>query len=314
MITVLNLNASVDKRYELENIIKGKVVRANSVENTAGGKGIHVAKIVKILGEDVIVTGFLGGTTGDFIKIKLKEMCIKNEFTIISKPTRECLSFMTSDLCQTEVLEPGPEVNDIEFSRFVKLYDNLIKTSSIIVASGSIPQNVPENIYNILIEKAQSNGKKFLLDTSGILLKNGIDAKPFFIKPNKEELAMLTGHPIFNEIDVIKQMDILSKRGIKCVVVSMGSEGALVNFEGNKYKVQIPKVKAINPVGSGDSLVGGFAVGLSRGYTIEKTLALAAACGTANAMESETGFIKKDLVMKLVNQVKITNLNSKLVI
>lgn len=309
MITVLNLNPSVDKRYELENIVKGKVIRAKSVENTAGGKGIHVANIVNILGENVIVTGFLGGTTGDFIKIKLKEMGIRSKFTMISKPTRECLSFMTRDLCQTEILEPGPEVNDIELCGFVKLYDKLIETSSIIVASGSIPKNVSENVYKDLIVKAQSNGKKFLLDTSGNLLRNGIEAIPFLIKPNKEELEMLTGHSILNDIDIINQMDILNKRGIKCVVVSMGSEGSLVNFEGNKYRVQIPKVEAINPVGSGDSFVGGFAVGLEKGYTIEKILALASACGTANAMESETGFIKKDLVMKLINQVKIIKLN-----
>ena len=190
MITVLNLNPSVDKRYELEDIIKGKVIRAKSVENTAGGKGIHVANIVNILGENVIVTGFLGGTTGDFIKIKLKEMGIRSEFTMISKPTRECLSFMTSDRFQTEILEPGPEVNDIELSSFVKLYDKLIETSSIVVASGSIPKNVSEDVYKDLIEKAQSSGKKFLLDTSGNLLKNGIEAKPFLIKPNKEELEI----------------------------------------------------------------------------------------------------------------------------
>lgn len=309
MITVINLNPSVDKRYELEDIIKGEVIRAKSVENTAGGKGIHVANIVNILGENVIVTGFLGGTTGDFIKIKLKEMGIRSEFTMISKPTRECLSFMTSDRCQTEILEPGPEVNDIELSSFVKLYDKLIETSSIVVASGSIPKNISEDVYKGLIEKSQSRGKKFLLDTSGNLLKFGIEAKPFLIKPNKEELEILTGHSIVNEVDVIKQMDILNKRGIKCVVVSMGSEGSLVNFDGNKYRVQIPKVEAINPVGSGDSFVGGFAVGLEKGYTIERILALASACGTANAMESETGFIKKDLVMELISQVKIIKLN-----
>ena len=59
MILAVNLNASVDKRYELDEIQTGSVMRANSVENTAGGKGIHVANIATILGEDCLVTGFV---------------------------------------------------------------------------------------------------------------------------------------------------------------------------------------------------------------------------------------------------------------
>ena len=66
MILVVNLNASVDKRYEMKELQKGTVMRAFKVENTPGGKGIHVANVATILGEECIATGFLGGKTGEF--------------------------------------------------------------------------------------------------------------------------------------------------------------------------------------------------------------------------------------------------------
>lgn len=305
MITIVNLNASVDKRYEISDIVKGKVMRARAVENTAGGKGLHVANVAHILGEDIVATGFVGGTTGDFIENKLKEIGIKSNFVRIGAATRECLAFITDDLVQTEVLEPGPFVTDEEKSKFINLYDNLLNDSDVVVASGSVPKNVETNIYAKLIEKANKADKKFLLDTSGELLKEGIKAKPFLIKPNKDELEMLTGKTIIDEKDILKHVKTLSESGIKCVIVSLGADGSLVCFDGDVFKVTIPRVNAVNPVGSGDSLVGGFAVGIERNYPIEKIIALGTACGTANAMIKETGWVETKTVKEIMEKVKI---------
>ena len=93
--------------------------------------------------------------------------------------------------------------------------------------------------------------------------------------------------------------------GIQCVIISLGKDGSLVGYNGNKYRIQVPQIRAVNPVGSGDSLVAGFAVGLERGDSIEDILTLGAACGTANALEKETGFVKKEMVAKIMKEVKI---------
>ena len=308
MITVINLNAAVDKRYELTDIQKGKVMRARKVENTAGGKGLHVANVVTILGEDVLATGFLGGKTGEFIEEKLAKMVIKNDFVKIAGATRECLAFITDDLIQTEILEEGPSVTKEELDLFLKKYDEILDKSTVIVASGSIPSNVCQDIYEKLINRASRANKKFLLDTSGQLLVDAIRAKPYFIKPNIDELEAISGRKISDELDILKEITKLNEKGIKCVVVSMGKDGSLVGFEGEKYKVQVPKITAVNPVGSGDAFVAGFAVGLHRNYQIEEILTLAAACGTANAMHSQTGFVKAKVVKDILSKVTIKKL------
>lgn len=306
MILVINLNASVDKKYVMDDLNKGLVMRAKSVENTPGGKGIHVANVSTILKENCIVTGFLGGKTGEFIHDKLEKYGIKQDFVNIKGDTRECLAIITKDLVQTEILEPGPEVTEEEQKRFIDKYIELLEEANIIVASGSVPRNIPKDFYKKLIDIANSKNKKFLLDTSGDLLREGIEGKPFFIKPNKDEIEFLTGRRIESHKDAIREIKEFHKKGVELVAISLGAEGSVIGYKGVYYKVTVPKITAINPVGSGDSYVAGVAIGLERGYEIEDILMLASACGTANALEEETGSVKIDVVQDLLDKITIS--------
>lgn len=305
MILIVNLNASVDKRYELNNITKGMVTRVNEVDNTPGGKGIHVANVVTILEEECLVTGMIGGKTGEFVEEKLEEYNIKSDFIKIEGNTRECLAIITDDLVQTEILEPGPIVSKKECLSFKNKFEKLSEQASIIVISGSVPRNINENFYKELIEIAKNKKKKVLLDTSGKLLEEGIKGKPFFIKPNKDEIEALRGRKIEGVEDAIEEIKKFHNEGIEFVIISLGSEGSIAGKDGKFYKISVPKIKAVNPVGSGDSYVGGIAVGIRRGYEIEHILRLAAACGTANAMEKETGTVKKEVVNKIIEKIRI---------
>ena len=130
MILVINLNASLDKRYELVDFAKGKIVRAKSVDNTPGGKGIHVANVDTILGEDTVVTGFLGGKTGEFVAGKLYDYGITGDFVDVAGETRSCLAILTEDGAQTEILEPGPDVSPEELKKFRTKYAELLEKAA----------------------------------------------------------------------------------------------------------------------------------------------------------------------------------------
>ena len=305
MILVVNLNASLDKKYNLADFAKGQVVRARSVQNTPGGKGLHVANVATILGEDCVATGLLGGKTGAFIADALQVYGIRQDFVQIQGETRSCLAIITDDGAQTEILEPGPMVSRDEQTVFLSKYEELLKQAEIVVASGSVPQGVGDDFYAGLIETARRHGRRFLLDTSRNLLACGIEARPFFIKPNTDEIAALTGHTVASDADVIREVRSFMQAGIGLAVVSRGAAGSIAGFGGKIYKVQVPKIQAVNPVGSGDSYVAGTAVALQRGLNIIDTLKLAAACGTANAMEAESGFVQKQTVESLLDQIKV---------
>ena len=184
MILVLNLNASVDRRYMLDTFEKGEVMRARSVENTAGGKGLHVANVLHALGADAVTTGFLGGKAGEFIEERMAERGLAGDFTHVADETRSCLAILTAAGEQTEILEPGPMVTADELDAFRAKYRELLRGANLVVGSGSIPQGVPKSIYADLIREAHGAGKRFLLDTSGEALRTAFEAKPDFIKPN----------------------------------------------------------------------------------------------------------------------------------
>ncbi len=305
MILVINLNASVDKRYVLRDIVKGEVMRAASVDNTPGGKGLHVANVATILGEDCVTTGLLGGKSGEFIAEKLKAYGIRQDFVHVAGETRSCLAIITEDGTQTEILEPGPQVTEAEKETFLAKYQELLQQADLVVASGSVPQGIATDFYAGLIREAKAAGKKFLLDTSGALLAEGIKAQPYFIKPNKDEIQALTGQRVASEAEVMREVQHFLQQGISLAVVSLGAAGSIAGFEGRIYRVTAPRIEAVNPVGSGDSYVAGIAAGLHRGLAIEQVLRLAAACGTANALEAESGFVQKEMVDKLQQQIKV---------
>ncbi|WP_019552417.1 1-phosphofructokinase family hexose kinase [Propionispira raffinosivorans] len=309
MILAVNLNASVDKRYELDEIKTGCVMRARSVENTAGGKGIHVANVATILGDECLVTGFLGGKSGEFIEAKLQERGIKQDFVKIQGHTRECLAFITADKVQTEILEPGPEVTRKEQEIFLDQYKDLLEGADLVAASGSLPRNTVPDFYRKLIDLSHQAGKRFLLDASGKFLQEGIKSVPFFIKPNQTEVEALTGRAIKTPTDAVREIKLFQKAGITFVVISFGSQGSVAGYENHFYHVTFPSVNAVNPVGSGDAYVAGVAVGLARNYEIKELLKFASACGTANAMEKESGFVNLSTVNTLKQLVQVQELS-----
>lgn len=305
MILVINLNASVDKRYKMKDLIKGEVMRAAEVDNTPGGKGIHVANVATILGEDCIATGYLGGKSGEFISEKLQDYGIKQDFVQVAGETRSCLAIITESSAQTEILEPGPTVTQEEQEAFWAKYQELLSKATVVAASGSMPKGLPGDFYGQLINLARKAGKPFLLDTSGEALIQGIKAQPYFVKPNNDEIKVLVGAELRSDEDIVHVLQKFMEDGIKLPVISLGAQGSMAGYNQHVYKITVPKIQCKNPVGSGDSFVAGIAVGIERGMAIEDVLSLGAACGTANAMEDESGFVRKEVVEELFPQIKI---------
>ncbi|MED2974123.1 1-phosphofructokinase [Fictibacillus sp. B-59209] len=305
MITSVTLNPSVDRRYMLEKFEGGKIFRTSRFEATAGGKGLNVARVASSLGEKVFATGLLGGKSGEFIEQQLKDSSIPHHFVKIKGETRSCIAILSDSGEQTEILESGPTVTKEEITLFSDHYEALLNKSSIIVASGSILSGMPVTIYADMIHKAKEKHVPFLLDTSGVPLLEGIKASPTLIKPNLEELETIMNQSLSTEREIIQAGKILSQSGIEYVIVSLGGDGSIFIHQENVFRVRLPKVAVQNPVGSGDAMVAGFAIGLSKQKDLIQTIKFASACGTANAMEEGTGFLSKKLVGSLMNEIHI---------
>lgn len=309
MILTVNLNASIDKAYKVENFKIGAVTRVKEVIPTAGGKGLNVARVLSALGETVNVTGFIGGFSGAFIEQELKKENMPFNFIHINGETRSCINIIDlSSKIHTELLEPGPDVTAQELDKFLKFYTKAVKTSEVITLSGSAPKGIKENIYARLVAIAKGEHKKVILDTSGKYLEMGLASSPTLIKPNKSEAEALLGRQLKDTEELIYAAKDLAKLGPEICVISLGEKGAIAASKSlnEAYWALPPKIQASNTVGCGDAMVAGFAVALYNNLPLEDSLKFAIAVSAAAALSPITGGVVVEEVSNIEEKVKIT--------
>lgn len=305
MIGTITLNPTVDRRYIIKTLAKNTVNRTEKYVVSPGGKGINASKVLKTLNNEATAFGFLGGFTGEFVRTELKEVGIIDQFTAIDGSTRTCVNIIDSNGDNIEVLEKGPLISKSSMDKLLDNFKKEVKHLDIVTIGGSLPQGVEIDIYSKLIEIATSQGKKVILDASGDALLKNLKAKPFLIKPNRDELSQITNIVLDSDEAIKRAANIALEKGAKNVAVSLGSEGMYYFGEEGNYKVTIPKIDVQNAVGSGDSSVAGFAHSFSKGYDIELGLKYANACGMSNATFIGTGVIDLEQVSKFIDQIQV---------
>ena len=306
MILTVTANAAIDKRYVAENFSVGSVNRVKSCAATAGGKGLNVSRAAKIAGEAVTATGFLGGHSGSFIEEYIQSEGIESEFVWCSGESRSCINIWDeANKTQTEFLEPGFSINGQDMDRLEERFNHLVGGCSIVTISGSIPTGGGGDLYRRLMESARRCGKRVILDTSGKLLEECITYQPFMIKPNMDEIQMLTGREIVSREDLLQAASGLHRRGIRVVVISRGAEGAVISSEEGAFEARVPRIEAVNTVGCGDSMTAGFAAGFSRGLAVAECIRLASAISAASAMRMETGYFLKQDMEALLPRIEV---------
>ncbi len=309
MITTVTLNTSIDKAYSMEYKIKnGTVMRVSQCRNSAGGKGLNVARIVKLCGSDVLATGLCGGYNGEYLKSLLSKDEIESAFVSIAGETRSCINILDSEYGSTEYLEPGAMVTEEEERNFLAEFPKLIANSTVITLSGSVPRGMDNEIYAKLIKLAKAAGKKVILDTSGKLLKEGLKAAPTMVKPNKDEIEALFDISVNSKDDVIVYAKKIAEMGIPYVVISLGKDGALLVCKDGIYQGKSPQIKAVNTVGCGDSMVGALAVALEKNYAADEALRYAISVAASNALSENTGDFDLEVQKKLYENVVVEKL------
>ncbi|WP_432663914.1 1-phosphofructokinase [Wukongibacter baidiensis] len=306
MITTVTLNPAIDRSYIINNFKADNKYRVDDVTVTVGGKGINVAKTAAILGQRINATGFLGGLSGEYIKRELIKLGISTSFVNIAGESRNFTAIIDPiNNTETTVNENGPFVTKVELTRFIKEYIKILKYSKIIIASGSVPKGVPKTIYRDMVKIAKDNNVIPIIDASGKYLEEAIKAKPYMIKPNIDELRDLVGYDLKNEFEIVHESRYICKQGVDIVVISLGSEGAIFATKDRVFKAKAPTINSVNTVGSGDALVAGFAIAITENYSLEEAIKYGVACGTANALEKEIGYVDKDNVSRLYNETKL---------
>ena len=300
MIYTLTLNPSIDYVLRIERFDDGQTIRSKSEEKYPGGKGIMVSKLLKNLGAKSINIGFLGGFTGEFIKNKLENLGIDQEFTKISDDSR--INVKLKYDTETEINAKGPQIKEEEIEEFLNYLDNL-NEDDFVVISGSIPKSLGDDFYRVIVNLLEMNNVRFALDTSGKKLFNLSAYRPFLVKPNKDELGEIFEDSIDSDEKIIKYARKLIDQGAENVIVSLGKDGSIFVDNNMAYKAKPIEGKLINSVGSGDSMVAGYIYGYMRGLSKIDSYKLAIACGSATAFSPDIA--EKNLIYQILEKVEV---------
>lgn len=310
MITTVTMNASIDKAYYMEGDAEnGTVMRVASVHNSAGGKGLNVARAAMLCGAKVQATGLVGGFNGMYLENMLNADGVSSNFIHVSGETRSCINILDHKYGSTEYLEPGFTVKPEEQKEFLEKYPRIIEESDVITISGSLPKGLEPEFYGKITAMAERAGKKVILDSSGATLREGLKGHPTLVKPNQDEIEMLFDTKVTSIEDVIicaKRLH--QEKEIPYVVISLGGDGALMVCERGVFRGISPKVEAVNTVGCGDSMVAGLAVALEQNRAPEQMLTYAMAVGAANALSPDTGRFDPEMVHILEEKAVVTKI------
>ena len=282
MVYTVTLNPALDYIMQVKKLRFDDINRSYFEDLHYGGKGINVSVVLKRLGIASKAMGFIAGFTGDRLEEMLISEGIDCDFLRLEKGyTRINVKIKSETELDINARGPQIEPEDIE-----NLISGLNKTQpgDYLVLSGSIPENLPDDIYERILSRLDGRGVNFVVDTTGDLLLRVLKYKPFLIKPNHHELGDLFGVKVQSDEDVVLYAKKLQELGAKNVLVSRGSKGAtLLDENGKVTNIGIIEGKIVNTVGSGDSMVAGFIAGYSDTGDFSHALRLGAACGNATA-------------------------------
>lgn len=290
MILCVNPNAAIDKTVVVNSFRLNTIQRPERVMALPGGKGCNVARGLKRLGEEPVVTGWVGGYAGHFIEDGLRAEGLAAEFVWTAFESRTCLSILDPiDHTLTELYEKGEAIPIEKTAEFKAYFAANVARFSAVTLSGSLPPGVPLDFYRQLIEIAHAANVPVLLDSSGEALRQGVAARPDLIKPNETEVAELSGRVLKTRSDFVAAARDLSARYQTRVVISIGAEGAIAADQDRVWHVWPPPVTITSAVGSGDCLLAGLAFGLTHGFAFETAVQYGVAAGTANTLMAGAG-------------------------
>ncbi len=282
MIYTVTLNPAIDYIMRMDELHMGITNRSNSEEYYCGGKGINVSLVLAELDIPSTALGFIAGFVGDAIDKWVANTYVTTDFIRL----RDGISRINVKIKageETEINGQGPNISEDELEALMMKVDH-IQDGDTLVLAGSIPNTLPDDTYERMLERISEKDVRIVVDATKQLLVNSLKYKPFLIKPNKQELSEIFDVDVQTKEDIVTYAKKLQDMGARNVLISLGGDGAmLVDEDGQIHEAGVIKEKVVNTVGSGDSMVAGFVAGYEMKNSYSYALTLGSVCGNATA-------------------------------
>jgi 1-phosphofructokinase/tagatose 6-phosphate kinase len=293
VIVTVTLNAAFDRSLTVPVFQLGHRHRSSEVLTLAGGKGINVARALKLLDVPVVATGLAGGLTGTRIVEELTTEAILNDFVRIRDESRTSTAVLDpTSGTYTEINEWGPKATESELSTLLDKLHYLSRGADVVVLAGSLPRGVSDSFYADVIRDLTKRGVRAVLDSEGEPLRLGVEAEPWLVSPNQREAEQLVGQELEDDDDFLMALDRIADMGARNVQITHETGCfALVREERqtHRYRALSPQLEPVSTLGAGDVLLARWLAAILEDKPADEALRLAVGAGAASVLTVGAG-------------------------
>lgn len=252
----------------------GETILAQSFEKIPGGKGANQSVAAKRCGADVMMIGKTGcDDNGRILKGKLEDEGINTDFVFedSSEATGMAMITIDEDGDNSIVVVSGSNMTITEEE--ISKAEASLKMNDIVVAQFETSTEITAETF----KTAKKSGIVTILNPAPAKdIDNELLSVTDIIVPNETEAAALTGVKVETMEDAEKAAEKFMKKGVKVVIITLGSKGAAVIGEGFSFLAKAYKVQAVDTTAAGDTFIGAFASRLDVKNINEENLKAAA--------------------------------------
>lgn len=312
-VLCLTLNPTVDVSTQTERVVPADKLRCGLAQREPGGGGLNVARVIQRLGGSCRALYPAGGASGAWLDAHLHQSGLPAQSLSIAGETRESFTVLAKDSgLEYRFVLPGPALSTSEWQACLDAIESICKAQpapAFVVASGSLPPGVPDDFYAPVSAITRRYRVRFVLDSSGPALQEGLRAGVFLVKPNLRELAELTGLSLETPDQWRAAAQSLVDLGqAEVVALSLGERGALLVSHAGAWRAAALPITLVSSVGAGDSFNGALVWALQSGKSLPEAFSWAMAAGSAALLTPGTGLCRVEDIHRLQPQVNVERL------
>jgi 1-phosphofructokinase len=271
------------------------------------GKGLNVARAGHALGCQVMTTGLVAGSCGQWICALLQEAGIPERFVRLPHGESRTSTILIDPRRRhtTVVHDRGPTVPDGAWPQIRRHIVEAVHDYRWVALCGSCPAGLPDAVYADLCHDLQMHDHRVCIDARDQWLVHALEAQPFLVKCNQHEAARALNTAVETPQQACQGARRWLAQGVQHVVITLGQEGAIAAQARQAWHITAPHVQALSPVGSGDAMMAGLTVALSRGEPLPDATRYGIAIGAANTLTLGSACFDPGAIPQLLEQSEI---------
>jgi 1-phosphofructokinase len=306
MIVTLTINSTFDQTLFIPHLAMNHTVRAREVVYSMGGKPTDCSWILGQWGLPSLALGCVAGMNGGKIVQMLEQQGVTTDFIEAEGESRLNTVVVVEDGSgQFTITTNTLSVTEKHLADLRPKYSAALEKASVVVLGGTLPNGIPPSLYAELIQEARQRGLPVIFDADEPNLSAGLAGHPTYIKPNRDELEALVGHPLESLEAIHAAGQQIIARYAACPIISLGSEGGLAVLPDRSYRIPPLAVPVVSASGAGDGILAGLTASIHQDQPIEEGIRLGFAFASAIVMQAGTAAYDPSDVERLLPQVRL---------